>query len=425
MMLPLQDDAMEFLPLLFVFLIFIISQIKSSDEKNKADFQIPDNALVRACKSLECKINKTGDYASGKSHNISYSIRLNINTNSFEIFINHSLPVTGRINIKKESLISIIKKDFGKNDLILGDKKFDDQMLIKATYPYAMHALLQSQNRKIILNMNDLCDNFELSNSWLKIHLPINANSEMIRRALNTGISVSNSLMRETDLKKMLIHNIFHDPLEEVRLNNLKALITHYPKAREINQVLEDALQDTHITVQIEAAEHLKENGMRHLSALLQNSLSDKRLIQIIKILSKNKYQEAGPQLEILYAKKNQDIQIEILKAFKSFQNNSLEPFLLDRLQDRNINIAHHAIDALATCGTVNAMDTLYKLYTNAPDSKTGKKSYDAMAAIQARLGIDKGWLSVSDLDGPEGGLSITDHRKEGALSPVNDEEKQ
>jgi len=75
-------------------------------------------------------------------------------------------------------------------------------------------------------------------------------------------------------------------------------------------------------------------------------------------------------------------------------------------------------INALAVCGRINAVEKLFKLGKNSLNPFTQRRVKEAILRIQSRLGaVEKGWLSLSQLEEMEGALSLADLAGKGALS--------
>ena len=105
-------------------------------------------------------------------------------------------------------------------------------------------------------------------------------------------------------------------------------------------------------------------------------------------------------------------IRLAILKTFANMADQSLTPLLLEILQSKEETEVIAALKALASCGTVEAMEHLYEIHQKGPSSPIRNEASHTMGAIQARLGGDKGWLSVTDMSGSQGGLSMTTEKE-------------
>ncbi|PKL38895.1 MAG: hypothetical protein CVV44_08480 [Spirochaetae bacterium HGW-Spirochaetae-1] len=427
---------MELFGIIIIFLIiFIALAIRENSKSKNNHFPGINYAgpqyLIEAGKSLGCRMNATGTYGTGTLDGVTFSLKTFVGQNEqlgTEVFINHTLPVRGLSNITKENMLSRIKKDFGKDDVVIGDGFFDDKMLIKTQNSCGLAALLNHNTRKRIQRLYEISASFEISNSWIRTNLRFNDNSKQaIIDLVKAAVAVSASLVRESDTRQMLMDNIFSDPEPGVRLNNLELLASNFPSSPELMQVYEDALADPSLNVQVAAASLLGEKGMSHLLELAKNGNPEKLLLlKIIRLLGEHRHLAGKNFLLDLFTRTgNREIKIAILHACEGMASEELIPFLAGMLEEKDHTILAPVIGALGTCGNLDIMERLYTLYKNSLHPGIREEASRAMSKIQGRFGVERGWLSVAELAGTEGGLSLADEAGEGSLSLTEEKESE
>ncbi len=341
------------------------------------------------------------------------------------IYIRQSIDsaIMGFMKIYRESTFNQLQRKIGIDDFMIGDEAFDRAILLQTTRPYAMTALLSPVVRKSILNLSPLSNYFEISNSWFKVSMNDGDafNSQDLIVAIRSVATISRELTTRKDVKKMLAGNIISEPLPAVCLKNIEMAVTRFPVDEELAQALETRLDDPDLVIQIESARHLKEPGMRHLSSLLETSTWMDSTVQalIISILGNNSHKASIPIFLDIYSQTdNRTVRIEILKAFRIFSDGALSPMLIDQLSSGDPDIVIHAIEALGTCGTVDAVEPLHAVFTKSSQPDYINAAQHAVASIQARLGnVERGWLSNAEYRDKEGALSTVNCAEEGSLS--------
>ena len=182
-----------------------------------------------------------------------------------------------------------------------------------------------------------------------------------------------------------------------------------------------ECLNSDDVMIQFEAAKHLKPRGFEHIIRLIkENKISGaQNIMDAATAMGNAGYHEGAPFLMELYpAAKTPVFREAVLKACKKMGAPSLSPFLVSLLKGKGDDVRDLAIEALATCGTVDSVERLMKLGDDSMSPFLKSRVDETIAAIQARLGdVEKGWLSSVALGDKEGALSKADGPEEGALS--------
>lgn len=340
-----------------------------------------------------------------------------------QIFLQHGIGARGLFRIAKESPLSKLKRAVGKNDFTVGDRRFDDLMLINASNNSDILALMNDDIREKIEKAAGYCSTLEISNSWIKVlvysstfHSP-----NLLVWFVNELAVISNNMTKPATIKNKLITNVQSDEEPEVRKNNLRALMSGFRMDNEIKTMLEKALLDMDFSVQIEAAQYLGKTGMKHIATLLKDTvrLNKDDVLKAVEIIGKEKYAAAIPLLIELYNNKNLKFcRPEILEAVKNIGDSAAAGFLLKELETAGSDVLIPFIEALGTCGGVDAVEPLYRSGKNSFNPAVRNAVQNSIGKIQARLGnVESGWLTLSAPDAADGALSFADDTEKDALS--------
>jgi len=381
--------------------------------------------LMHTCSRLKGTMDKDGKGCSGKLNGINYSLKIDF-AYGFLLSVEQKLPISGSLSIKRETVVSTLKKDLGINDLLLGDKIFDDKMHVETTEPSWLAAVLNNENRILVVDLSEKTEKFSITRSFVKINLTqYGTSADRLTDRVKKAIKLSQALSVKDTVKKMLIHNLYYDQEEGVRLNNLKMLAARFPRSRELTRIYHDAMEDPCVEIQIEAAIQLKEKGMARLLAILKNkeTFDAERIISVFR---DNRYRKSIPVLKEIYDERNDaDMRISILKAFRTIGDDKLGSFLAGKLNEPDNAVLVQILRTLGTCGSVNEIERIHGLAKTARQSKVREEARNAMAIIQNRLGGDKGWLSVVEHAEADGALSMADVDAEGRLSIAGEEKSK
>jgi hypothetical protein len=366
-------------------------------------------------------------YLTGSVHGKKISIKNEENEFPLiQIFLQHGIGAQGLFRVEKESPLSKMKRVVGENDFIIGDHLFDDTMLITATNGMDILALMNDDVREKIKKTAGYCSTLEISNSWIKaLVYPVSFPSpDFLVWFINELAEISNNMTTPATVKNKLITNVQSDEEPEVRKNNLRALMSGFRMDNEIKTMLKKALHDMDFSVQIEAAQHLDEEGMKHITSLLKDPvrLNKDDVLKAMEIIGTEKYAVGIPHLIELYNNKNFFFcRPEILEAIKKIGDSVAAGFLLNELETARSDVLIPIIEALGTCGGVDAVEPLYKAGKNSFNPAVRNAVQNSIGKIQARLGnVESGWLTMSDPRAEDGALSFAEDEGKGALRVTN-----
>ncbi len=335
----------------------------------------------------------------------------------FEVSIGGSAAGPFHIAIK-----SLFDGTAGMERIVSGDADFDDTLIVMAKRPGAMLSLLSCRAREDMIRLarkSYRCDMTETGIRVVNDELYF-ASAENIADTVLLMLSVRRALTREGDARTRLIANMKSETRTGVKINTIRALVSDFPDDEEIEAVLNDALKDRSVQVQIEAARHLGTAGAEFLARMLEDvkSLDDEGAIEIVKILNDNKYDKGIPGLlNLFFRTVNMDLLKEILRAFESFGNDSLSDLLVSRLAKDEYELRVAIIKALGRCGRVSAVEALGRLASSI-DPFVRRAAQKSISMIQSRLGnVEEGWLSIAEASDKGGALSIADKAQKGSLS--------
>lgn len=369
----------------------------------------------------------SGVYLSGTLHGKKISIKDAVQeVPLIQVFLQHGVGAQGLFRIAKESPLSKLKRAVGKSDFTVGDGRFDDAMLITATNGSDILALMNDEVRKKIEKVTGYCSILEISNSWIKALAYSSSfpSPDLMVWFVNELIAISNDMTTPETIKKKLIANMQSDNESEVRMNNLRALVSGFKIDGEMQKILKKALLDVNYEIQIEAAQYLGKEGVKHIAALLKDTvrLSKESLLKAVEIIGEQKYADSIPLLMELYDNRNlRFCRPQILGALKNIGDSSAAGFLLKELEAANSDVLIPIIEALGECGSVNAVEPLYRSGKNSLNPAVRNAVQNSIGKIQARLGnVESGWLTLSEPRAEDGALSFADDAGKGSLS-IND----
>lgn len=427
---------------IIVIIILVIRLMFYSNSKKKHPVKTGNIVLKKTAENLGIKFIKGGFFNYPKILGEIDGLQLfagwnkiygnSIESAVFEISVRYNYSVRGKLRIVTSSpsvLVPEYEADILKVEI--GDPDFDQVMDTGYTgKPDTAIAILTFELRREILELAKISDYFKVSRYGIYIYnINADVNSpESITSNLKRIVSLANLVLSLNDFRTLHIHNIIHDPVKNVRLNNLRILNTSYPVDREISLLLKECLNDKDLEIQFEAARHLQPEGLNFIIKLINdNKLHDRGLlVEAIKAFGDFTFKESADLLKELFKNHNhKTIRVEILKAFKNFSDEKISPFLVSLLESDDDYIIEEAVGALGTCGDIYAVEKLLHLAEHSINPFFRSMINDSIARIQSRLGdVEKGWLSVSEVRKNEGDLSLADGASEGAMSIIEGEKK-
>lgn len=309
-------------------------------------------------------------------------------------------------------------------EILSGDKNFDTVFTGNSEHKSFYHGLLKYKLRNSLLILSNESESVNVSNSSLVVLIPLNPEEKPLISCINMIKNIMNHITNDTSLKEKLIDTIKHDPVPEVKLHNIRALAEEY-NTSDTRNIIREAMSDPNISLRIECAKHLGDEGIDYLRDMIQteSKLDTDQLHTIIQILKKTNDREIVKKFRYIYPKSREIVKQRILILFREFSDNEVNEFLLSELSKGNADLNIAIIEALGTCGTVDSIEKLIVWSKEQLNPFMRNTVKQAIEKIQSRLGpAGRGWLSIPEYSEKEGALSIADEASDGALSIVDEE---
>lgn len=355
--------------------------------------------------------------------------------------------VLNSISLDRQGFLSGI---LGGEDIEIGCPTFDANTYISSNRGNSaaeVSALLDDQTRRIV-------SKYVVNNGAKVTHGEIiYTGTNSIRRVpvvLNGLLRLARQLSVEySEIPTRLAANALEDPVSSVRLRNLTLLQEHYSRRNESITTSKALLKDPNNSIRLAAAMFVEDEGLPVVKEVAQSKAAtiDIRL-KAIKHLARNSrredlvdisqglLKERDPQLQRLGIRplgrmkhtesldliipllktRNLATLLEAIKAVENIGDSSAESALANLLKHPNNRVKTAAIEALATVGTVTAVEPLHELTSRLGFKRSARVAIDS---IQSRLGdVESGRLSLAPAIDPAGALSlIADPEMEGGLS--------
>ncbi len=343
----------------------------------------------------------------------------------FEFGVRFNTPFEEKFHITKvDSKQPVSESDWWYESVESGDVEFDLKM--ETSYKNSLNtvvAILTYNLRKEVLLLAQSSDYVRISNDKIHIYYKEldNNSTEMVLKNINTIFTLTKMIMSYSDLRKLHIKNVTHDPISKVRLNCLKVLMENYPRDKEIDTLLKTCLDDVYLPIQFEAGLNLGAAGLNHILKIISKEkiADDKLVLLAVTAFGDALFKKSSTALVDVFTNYNKKkLKLEILKTFKKFENENLRSFLEPLLDHTDDDIVDGAVEALATCGNIQSVEKLLHRGGKSINPFFRSRVNESVLKIQSRFGsVEKGWLSVSELSGTEGELSLTDLAGEGSVS--------
>jgi hypothetical protein len=192
------------------------------------------------------------------------------------------LDATAGLSLRVEAQGPAFLKDRGTPEVEIGDAAFDRRFLIEGPAARAF-AVLDVETRRLVgaamsggagttagsAPSSALLGAATLESGELGVNLKERARSEdELTAALRTVLRAAASLATPRDIPECLAANAVRDPLPEVRLGNLKALVREFPRRAAVRPVLRRCCDDSDDEIRLYAATALREEGGATLLSL-------------------------------------------------------------------------------------------------------------------------------------------------------------
>jgi hypothetical protein len=326
-------------------------------------------------------------------------------------------------SITKEMDFASVKGAVDSRAVKTGDDFFDRQILVSASKPEFVMALLHREVRSVIDRIAVFGDEMiidETSVTVKKVFPGSFTPGEAVENIARM-VMVSKSVNKIEDIKQSLINNLL-DEREPGVCRNLFAMIkSMYKEDDDINSLMDKLLHHSTVEMQIMAAKNLGQRGLQHIVSVIDSSQSidDTTAFDVIETISENKYKEGIPALMELYNKtQEENVKVKILEAFQFLNDESVSPFLAGKLEGASSSLVKPLVRTLGFCGTREEIEPIRIKTKSIINIGLGSEARKAIDRIKSRMKDGgTGWLSVNEVDEKEGQLSIKDDAGEGALS--------
>jgi len=319
-------------------------------------------------------------YTSGGGKNKSTYTRLRL----------RDLQVDPSLSVGAEGLFSFIGKAVSGQDYEVGDRAFDDKVLVRGDNPPEVAATFDAVTRKAVYRA--VTHKWQLEHGEWSVRRSGRVNdAAQLQRMLDQGMEAARATRRgEGTVTERLEAIVAHDPEPRVRANALKERMTVRPLPSD--ETLETFARDPGWTGLVAArtllVERRRPEAVQHLYEALENGDPPGVRIGAAEILSK-----VDASL-VDHAR----VEAVLLQAVEH------EPYI-----DR-------AIAGLARIGTVAAVPALLEHADGFLPSARRTAAKKAVRTIQSRVaGADRGQLAIAAAQGGE--LSEAEVRQRGALA--------
>jgi hypothetical protein len=313
--------------------------------------------------------------------------------------------------IKLEDTVSTMKKEFGLEDVLTGDDNFDAKFLIHSGNAEHVVALLEFNVRKELFYLVNSSKSIYLTQTELEIEIDSDRNN--IAKHLKSSILRSVQILKmisSDDIKTKLIKNSLYDKNKYTALINFQYLLQIKPVDEMIRKTIDTIFMKGSIEQKIEASSHLGDRGNNFLLELLSKDSLDAYIYSavIVKTEPFNNNKTHSALQNFFITTRDDILKIQILRNFKHYGNASLSRFLTQQLLVNSNEVKISAADALTTCGTLDAVETLFRVQAGTSENNLARVCNDAIRSIHERYGKqDSGLLSISETEFTEGALSI------------------
>jgi hypothetical protein len=165
-----------------------------------------------------------------------YNIEKEVDT--VTVIINYKLDSSVMFRIGLEDVFSKLSKTVGINDILTGDKEFDDIFLLASSNTAYLIGLLEKDVRDLIFFLADNLKSFKLNASVLRFKFSWYEVDDVIERGfIDAGFSIIDKY-QDKGIKDKLLYNSSNDSVPETAAINLIYLITNYPDDLEVKKFL-------------------------------------------------------------------------------------------------------------------------------------------------------------------------------------------
>jgi len=195
------------------------------------------------------------------------------------------------LTIRPEGLSTALEKRFGERELEVGDPEFDSAAYLQGA-PSLVRAIFDSDTRQKMQSLlggqlpvrssvqaKTLKVRTSLANDVLQVDIPsglVNSNDEWIPAALALLMDLGQRMVRPEDLAARIAGNASREPIDTVRLADLKTLAAEFPTHPATRAALVAALGDQDADICLFAATALGSEGRGKLLELATGEAADR-----------------------------------------------------------------------------------------------------------------------------------------------------
>jgi HEAT repeat protein len=357
-----------------------------------------------------------------------------------------------QLELKGEGAWSGLKKVFTGEDVLLGDKLFDEVVHVTGQEEVAV-AVLGREARSAVMRL--VCElDGKVKDGCVQLERKgvMRPESEL-GDALRALVSVAQCLVLDS-VSGALRANALQDPDPGTRLRNLQLLVEKFSGAQDTNRALEGALLDPAAEIRLLAAARIgSARALPVLAALVEDraAAEEVRVAALEKLLAQFDYPKAAPSVAAALAAQGDRLRRAALsgiavacdasflqtiialaagapgpvaeaaaKALGNFGDARAESVLLQLLKRDSVEVQRAAAAALGLVGTVRAVEPLLLLTQGLlADARCKELARDAVRRIQGRLGdAAAGQLSLTEHADQAGGLSVAPGGGELSIAP-------
>ncbi|MEW6369166.1 MAG: HEAT repeat domain-containing protein [Acidobacteriota bacterium] len=355
--------------------------------------------------------------------------------------------VAHHIQVRREDVVSGLKKLFVGADIQTGDRAFDKALRIEGDSEAGVIGVFDCEMRRLLYQRVGLGD-WVVDGEGIRLKLGrLPPSVATVTGLLREGVELSRHFDRDDSVEDRLCRNLRLETNIGVRVRNLEMLLGT-PRTHRIQLAIMDAASDPAWDVSVRAAEALGLEGQARLASAAASAPPPiaKRAVAALGRLN-NEEARAAVRMAIehpdetvaasaaataaelrdagavpalgaaLSSSRGSAVRIAAAKALGLLGSEASRIALAARVQDGDPGVALAAIAALARCGSVDDIVALLDVEQGG-DRKLRAAARNAIASIQAQLDSrEPGWLSVAEQQAADGALSLDTSAPMGSLS--------
>lgn len=315
------------------------------------------------------------------------------------------------IRFRAEGLDTRLEKAVSSEDVICGDREFDDKVFIRGDREDRVLAALDEETRRLLKEMAAE-ENMRLDSGdgflWESLE-PVTNPSDIVFQINRMTDMVRRLTVRRDDIPARLAQNVRGDGLPGVRVRSLAALQRDHASSPETQKVAREVLGESDPELRLMAASCLGEEGAATILEIF-NAATGALWAKAVEALGRIRHRPALDTLLVRAASADAASLPVLILAVARIGGETSLPWLMDWLNRSEDAVQIAAARALGETGTVKAVEPLLKCAesSNLLEGAVKRECRAAVTKIQARLeGADGGRLSLAEAAGTDGALSL------------------